>query len=76
MSMMIRRYIILSTGVYETLKSSPSIMDDTYAHVLKYKSYWRGIWLWTSVDGEAVVKRGRKNNPETIEEKCGAEGLV
>ena len=28
-----------STGVYDTVKSSPSIMDDPSAHVLECKSY-------------------------------------
>ena len=27
------------TGTYNTVKSFPSKMDDTYAHVLDYKSY-------------------------------------
>ena len=31
---------MLDTGAYDTLKSTPLIMDDSYAHVLEYISYW------------------------------------
>ena len=38
-AMMIQRDLIPETGVYETVKSTPSIMDNTYIHVLEYRSY-------------------------------------
>ena len=28
-----------ATGLYDTVKSTPSSMDDPYAHVIEYKSY-------------------------------------
>ena len=31
---------IPSTGAYDTVKSTSSSMNDTYAHVLKCWSYW------------------------------------
>ena len=37
--MMIRREKITATVAYETVKSTPSGMDDTYVHVLEYRSY-------------------------------------
>ena len=36
---MMQRERITDTGAYETLKSTPSIMNDTSAHVMKYISY-------------------------------------
>ena len=39
MAMMIWREIIAETGVYETVKSTPSSMDDPSVHVLEYRSY-------------------------------------
>ena len=36
---MMQRERIPATGAYDTVKSTPSIMDDPYAHVLEYKSY-------------------------------------
>ena len=35
----IKIYIMPVTGVYETLNSIPSSMDDLSAHVLKYRPY-------------------------------------
>ena len=43
MAMMIQREIMPATGVYETVKSNPSSMDDSSAHVLEYSSYWFSI---------------------------------
>ena len=31
------------TGAYNTVKSNPSIMYDTSAYVLEYRSYWLSI---------------------------------
>ena len=39
-SMTIQRGKIPDTGVYETLNSTYSIMYDTSAHILEYRSYW------------------------------------
>ena len=33
--MMIHRDIMSETGLYETVKSNPSIMDDPYAHFIE-----------------------------------------
>ena len=38
-TMMIHRYIIPATSVYETVNSTPSIVDDPSAHVIEYISY-------------------------------------
>ena len=38
-AMMMRKYIMPATGAYETVKSTTSSMDDTYAHVMGYRSY-------------------------------------
>ena len=39
-AMIMRRYHMPSIGVYDTVKSTPSSMDDTYANVFEYSSYW------------------------------------
>ena len=39
MLMMMQKYIISVTGVYETVKSNTSRMDYTSAHVMGYRSY-------------------------------------
>ena len=36
---MMRRDRMPVTVVYDKVKSTPTIMDDTYAHVLKYRKY-------------------------------------
>ena len=38
-SMMIQRYPLPETGMYETLKSTSAIMYDPYAYVIEYSSY-------------------------------------
>ena len=43
MEMMMQRYIIPATNVYETVKSKTSSMDYPYAHVLEYSSYGLSI---------------------------------
>ena len=35
----IRRYLILAICAYETMNSTPSIMDATSTHVFEYRSY-------------------------------------
>ena len=37
--MMLRREWMPATSTYDTMKSTPSIMDDPSAHVLEYRSY-------------------------------------
>ena len=36
---MMKRYMMLATGAYESMKSTLSSVDDTYAQVLEYRSY-------------------------------------
>ena len=38
--MIMRREQIPYTGAYDTVKSTPSIMNDPSEHVLEYRSYW------------------------------------
>ena len=42
-AMIMHRERMPATGAYNTLKSTPSIMDDPYAHVLEYNSDWLSI---------------------------------
>ena len=39
----IRRYLMLVTDAYETVKSTPSSMDYLYTQDLEYRSYWLSI---------------------------------
>ena len=39
-SMMMQMEHMPDTGAYDTVNSTPSIMDDLSAHVLEYISYW------------------------------------
>ena len=41
--MIMRREWMPSTGAYETLKSTPSIMDDQSEHVMEYILYWSSM---------------------------------
>ena len=41
--MLILRYLMSTTGAYETVKSTPSIMDETSAQVLEYIPYQLSI---------------------------------
>ena len=38
-----QRELMPSIVSYDTLNSTPSSMDDPYAHVLEYRSYWLSI---------------------------------
>ena len=38
--MIMQRESMPATGEYATVKSTHSIMDDPYAHVTEYISYW------------------------------------
>ena len=38
--MLMQREIITEIGVYDTVKPTPSSMDDPSAHFLEYRSYW------------------------------------
>ena len=38
-AMKVQREWMPDNGTYSTSKSTPSRMDDTYEHVLEYKSY-------------------------------------
>ena len=44
--MMMWRYIIPGTGVYEALESTPSSVNDPYLYVLEYRSYWLSIYVF------------------------------
>ena len=43
MTMIMQIYLMPSTGDYDTVKSTPSDMDDPSAHVLECKSYLLSI---------------------------------
>ena len=38
--MVVWRNIMPSTGAYDTMNSTPSIIYYLYAHVFEYRSYW------------------------------------
>ena len=65
MAMMIWRERIEETGVYETVKSTPSSMYDPYLHILKYRSYLNSIsvvFTLKDILGQSIfVSNGNEN---------------
>ena len=73
MEMMIQRELVTETGAYETVKSTTSIIDDTSANALEYRSYLLSmsvVFTLNYILGRSIFLSGgseeRRNGPLNV----------